>query len=84
MAKAKEADSTYFLKILLYVVMGLIWLQFDGRTVFPLGLLIGFAMAQHERFQIDRKVEYAVVLIAAVVAALTGKGFFLNISGFTF
>lgn len=82
MAKSvREADSSYFLKILLYAILGMIWLQYGGKTVFPLGLLVGFALAQHEKFQIDRKIEYAVVLVAAIIAALAGKGFFLNISG---
>ena len=77
---APESDSTYFLKILLYLVLGLIWLQYNGKTVFPLGMLVGFFLAQHEHFQIDRKVEYAILLIAAIVAAIVGRGFFLNIS----
>lgn len=79
-----EPDSTYFLKLILYAVLGMIWLQLSGKTVFPLGGLIGFALAQHDRFQIDRKVEYAVILVAAIVAAATGKGFFLNLTGLSF
>ncbi len=76
----RESDSTYFLKILLYLVLGLVWLQYNGKTIFPLGMLVGFFLAQHEHFQIDRKVEYAILLIAAIVAAIVGRGFFLNIS----
>lgn len=81
---ANEPDSTYFLKIVLYAVLGMIWLQFDGKTIFPVGALVAFALAQHEKFQIDRKVEYAVVLFAAIVAAATSKGFFLNLTGVNF
>ena len=79
-----EPDSTYFLKLVLYAVLGMIWLQLGGKTIFPVGALIGFALAQHDKFQIDRKVEYAVILVAAIVAAATGKGFFLNLTGINF
>lgn len=81
---ANEPDSSYFLKIVLYAVLGMIWLQFNGKTVFPVGCLVAFALAQHERFQIDRKVEYAVIFIAALIAAATSKGFFLNLTGVNF
>lgn len=84
MTAANEPDSTYFIKIVLYAVLGMIWLQMDGRTIFPLGILVGVALAQHERFQIDRKVEYGVILLAAIVAAASGQGFFLNITGINF
>lgn len=75
-----ETDSSYFIKILLYMVLGLIWLQYAGKTVFPLGLLIGLGLAQHDKFRIDKKIEYAVLLLAAIVAAVMARGFFLNVS----
>ncbi len=81
---ARETDSSYFLKILLYTILGLIWLQYNGKTVFPLGMLIGFGLAQHDKFQIDRKIEYAILLVAAIIAAVTARGFFLNLSAVTF
>jgi hypothetical protein len=77
-AKSKnEPDSTYFLKVLMYFVLGTIWLRFNGHTVLPLGLLIGLLFAKHEHFQIDRKIEYVVLIISALIG-LMGLGLFLS------
>ena len=71
-----ETNSAYFLKILLYYILGLIWVKVDGRPLIPLGLIIGLVFSTHEHFQIDRKVEYAVLLIATLIG-LSGFGVFL-------
>ncbi len=73
-----ETDSSYFLKILLYFVLGTIWLRLNGHTVLPLGLLLGLLFARHEHFQIDRKIEYVVLIISALIG-LVGLGIFLSI-----
>ncbi len=68
--RPKEVDSVYFLKLVLYLVVGSLWLRIDaGNTVVPLpvGLLIGALFASHEHFQIDRKIEYALLLVATFV-----------------
>jgi hypothetical protein len=77
MAKKKlitksEPDGTYLLKLVLYLIIGSQWLRLvdPGLTKqipLPLGLLIGIIFASHEHFQIDRKIEYAVLLIACLV-----------------
>jgi hypothetical protein len=73
---AKETDNAYFLKILIYFVLGTIWVKVNGYVVFPAGLLLGVIIAQHDHFSIDRKIEYAVLIIAAVLG-LTGWGVYL-------
>jgi hypothetical protein len=73
---AKESDNAYFLKILVYFVVGTIWFKFNGYVIFPAGLILGLIMTQKDHFQIDRKVEFAVLLVAAVVG-LTGWGLYL-------
>ena len=70
MAAKKELDSVYFLKILLYLVLGCIWISFDGRRLLPAGLLLGLVAVQHEKLQIDRKVEYAILLVGAVLGLI--------------
>jgi hypothetical protein len=75
-SSSTESDNTYFLKILIYFVLGTIWIKFNGYVVLPIGLLLGVLIAQKEHFQIDRKVEYAILIIAAVVG-LTGWGLYL-------
>jgi hypothetical protein len=76
---ANELSSVYFLKILLYFVLGTIWIKVNGRPVVPAGLVLGLIFSSHEHFQIDRKVEYAILLVAAVLA-FAGLGIFFNVS----
>lgn len=68
-----EYDSTYFLKILLYLVLSTVWIAPGGQRLVPVGLLVGLLIVRHERFQIDRKVEYAIMLVGAVLG-LVGIG----------
>ena len=75
-ASARETDNAYFLKILIYFVLGTIWIKVNGYVIFPVGLLLGILVAQHDHFAIDRKVEYAILIIAAVLG-LTGWGVYL-------
>ena len=76
--KRREADSVYFLKILLYFILGTIWIRHDGRAVFPVGLALGLLFASRDHFRIDRKIEYALLLLAAVLG-LVGLGIFINL-----
>lgn len=75
---AKESDNAYFLKLLIYFVLGTIWVKINGFVVIPLGLLLGLIVSSHDHFAIDRKVEYAVLIIAAVLG-LTGWGVYLAV-----
>jgi hypothetical protein len=72
---AAETDSTYFLKILMYFVLGTIWIKYHGYVVFPLGLVLGVLFARSDHFSIDRKIEYAILMIAALLG-LAGYGVF--------
>ena len=74
-ASATETDNAYFLKILLYFVVGTIWVKYDTHIVFPLGLVLGLLFARSDHFSIDRKIEYAILLIAALLG-LGGYGVF--------
>ena len=76
--KRREADSVYFLKILLYFLLGTIWIKHNGQVVFPIGLAIGILFASHDHFRIDRKIEYALLLLAAVLG-LMGLGIFITL-----
>lgn len=70
-----ESDSTYFLKLVLYFMLGTFWVRllhvgigpFEHLSL-PAGLLLGLAFASHEHFQIDRKIEFAVLLAAAFMS----------------
>jgi hypothetical protein len=73
----QEPDSAYFLKLLLYFILGTIWFRYNGKAVIPIGLIVGLLFAHHDHFQIDRKVEYAMLLVASLVAFI-GLGIFIN------
>lgn len=90
MAKTKtvpqtEPDSVYFLKLVLYIVLGSFWLKFNAPIHigdfalhgFPLGLLIGLLFASHDHFQIDRKIEYAILVIVTIVTFFLPAGIVL-------
>lgn len=71
--RAGSADSIYFLKILVYFILGTIWISYRGQRILPLGLIIGLLAARHERFGLDRKIEYALLLVAGILG-LIGVG----------
>lgn len=68
-----EKDSVYFLKLVLFFLLGAFWLRVsfdDGRLLsLPFGLVAGLLFASHDHFAIDRKIEYAVLLMAAALSA---------------
>jgi len=68
---AVELDSVYVLKLVMYLIIGTLWLRIgraDGNSIpVPVGLAIGLLFAMHEHFKIDRKIEYAVLLVAMLV-----------------
>lgn len=85
MAKPKaktQADSTYFLKLVLYVVVATLWLKFAtpftiGPVLInglPLGLAVGLIFASHDHFKIDRKIEYAVLVVMTIVTYFLPAG----------
>jgi uncharacterized ferredoxin-like protein len=46
---------------------------FGGHRDAPIGLAVGVGALQHERLRIDRKIEYALLLIGTVLG-LIGVG----------
>lgn len=88
MAHAKkhaEKDSTYFLKLILYIVLGSFWLKFDAPfaigdltiTALPIGLVIGLFFVRHDHFRVDRKIEYAILVITTIVSYYLPAGIVL-------
>lgn len=86
MAKVKqnsssEADSTYFLKLVLFFLLGAMWLNLPQPEMpLPIGLALGVIFARHDHFQIDRKIEYAILLISAVVSLVAPIGVVVDAS----
>lgn len=78
----KESDSTYFLKVVLYMILGTGWVHITTSShslPIPLGLIVGLLFARHEHFQIDRKIEYTVLLVVCFVAFWLPTGIFVSL-----
>lgn len=77
-----ELDSIYVLKLLFYLILGSQWLRvvLEGGTEIPIpvGALLGLLLVRHEKFQIDRKIEYAVLLVSMFIGFWLPMGFELS------
>lgn len=75
-------DGVYLLKLVLYLILGSLWLKVsNGHSIevgIPIGLIVGLIFASHEHFRIDRKIEYAVLLVAMLVGYFASYGLYIN------
>jgi hypothetical protein len=75
-------DGVYLLKMVLYLLVGSLWLKIgdsNGLSVpLPLGLAVGLLFTSHEHFRIDRKIEYAVLLVAMLFGYFAPYGIYIN------
>lgn len=84
-AEPQEGDSAYLLKLVLYVILGSLWLrlpeplQVGGISIYalPIGLVVGLLFASHDHFQIDRKIEYVVLILVAIIGLYLPTGIVL-------
>lgn len=81
---SQEFDSVYLLKLVLYLIIGAQWLRFTNvsgvdQVPIPLGFIIGILFASHDHFKIDRKIEFAVLLIAMFVGFFAQIGLYVTI-----
>jgi len=81
--QSEELDGVYVLKLVMYALLGSLWLKIHSGDLstgipLPVGLAIGLLFASHEHFQIDRKVEYAVLVLAALVGLIAPYGLFVG------
>lgn len=82
-SRAQELDSVYMLKLVMYLIVGAQWIRFenaDGTTQIPIpiGLIVGMVFAAHDHFKIDRKIEFAVLLVAMFVGFWTQIGIYIT------
>ena len=77
-----ELDGVYLLKLLLYVLLGSMWIKISSGSglhiPLPAGFVIGLIFSSHEHFQIDRKIEYAALLIAMLFGYFAPYGLYIN------
>ena len=68
-SKRQELDSVYLFKMVFYLVIGSLWVRIAAsngtwQVPIPVGFLVGILFASKDRLQIDRKLEYAILLVA--------------------
>lgn len=82
--KFSEPDSSYFLKLVIILLLGTLWLRLSeplqaGALAFqalPIGLIVALlVIANLSYFRADRKIWYAIALISAVLGVFLPTGF---------
>lgn len=78
-----ESDGAYFLKLVLFLIISSLWLRIefsDGTLLpLPLGAAIAVIYAMHDHFQIDRKIELALILVGMFISFWLPIGIFINL-----
>lgn len=81
--KLFESDSTYFLKLVVFVLLGTFWLKFGQSVIWaglpingiPVGLLVGLLLvSRFEKYQSDRKIWYAILLVVGIISYFVPAG----------
>ena len=81
--KLYESDGTYFLKLVLCIILGTLWIKFKvpltiGGLPFSglsIGMLFGlFIVSKFEKFQYDRKIWYAILILVTIVSYFLPAG----------
>ncbi len=81
---SQELDGVFILKMVLYVILGSLWLKItkDGPSLhlpIPVGLIVGLLFSTHDHFSMDRKIEYAVLVSAALFGYIAPYGIFITL-----
>ena len=78
---SSDVDMVYFLKLTIYLILGSLWVKItDGQTTqlpIPAGFLIGLLLVSHDRVQIDRKIGFAVLLVAMLIGFWAPFGIYI-------
>ncbi len=77
-----ESDSSYILKLVVYLIVGSFWLRLAAPlhlgpvvlSAFPVGLIVGLLLVSRDNLQIDRKIGYALVIVITVVSSFLQIG----------
>ena len=79
---AQSFEGVYLFKMVLYLLLGSMWVKIsagaDLTVPIPVGLIIGLIFATHEHFRIDRKIEYAIMLVAMLFGYFAPYGLYVS------
>ena len=78
-----ESDGAFFLKLVLFLIFSSLWLRIefsDGSLLpLPIGAAIAVIYAMHDHFQIDRKIELALILTGMFISFWLPIGIFISL-----
>jgi len=81
-AGAGSFDGVYLFKLVFYLLLGSMWVKIGSHgnlsIPLPVGLIIGLIFTTHEHFRMDRKIEYAVMLVAMLFGYFAPYGLYIN------
>ena len=81
-SNSTQADGIFALKLVLYLILGSLWIKVTKtghlQVPIPVGLIVGIFFSAHEHFRIDRKIEYAMLLIAMMVGYWAPFGLYIS------
>jgi len=81
--KIFESDSTYFLKLVVFVLLGTFWVKFQTPVTWlglplsaiPVGFLVGLLLVRKfEKYQADRKIWYAILVVITILCYFAPSG----------
>lgn len=79
----RESDGAFFLKLVMFLLLSSIWLRIeysDGTLLpLPVGAAVAIIYALHDHFQIDRKIELALILIAMFISFWLPIGIYVSL-----
>ncbi len=78
-----NTDSSFFLKLVILVILGSMWIKVSStdswQLPIPLGLVGGIYLVSKDKVKQDRKLGYAVLLIAMLVGFWAPIGLFVRL-----
>lgn len=81
--KLYENDSAFFLKLVIFVILSALWLRLSSPIdlwlfeiqAIPVGLLVALSLVMRlEKFQFNRKIWYATIILMAILTSFTPVG----------
>ena len=84
--KMFETDGTYFLKLVVFTLLGTLWIKFAQPVAWlgvplrgiPVGLFAGLLLvSKFEKYQSDRKIWYAILLVITIICYFVPAGIVL-------
>jgi hypothetical protein len=67
------SDFVFLVKCALYLLLGTVWIAWGGHRWLPVGVVAGFFLSKIEFLRIDRKIEFALLVVGALLG-LFGLG----------